>query len=99
MSSDVTSPSENEYLVVTSIACTRWILVVEVLLRDLCAAAFLTSYVTSMLYTIEPLDLMTFAGVTAALLFVSLMASSVPAYRAARMDPMKTLLDQIRRAF
>ena len=58
------------------------------------AAVLLTNYMASMLYTIRPLDPVTFAGVTAILLLVSLIASTVPAYRAARLDPMKTLRDQ-----
>ena len=58
------------------------------------ASALLTSYMTSMLFTVRPLDALTFASVTAILLFVSFIASSVPAYRAARLDPMKTLRDQ-----
>lgn len=58
------------------------------------AAALLTDAMASMLYTIQPLDAATFAGVTAIFLLVALAASSVPAYRAARLDPMKTLRDQ-----
>ena len=58
------------------------------------AAALLTEYMRTMLYNVEPLDSSTFAGVTAVLLLVSLLASTVPAYRAARLDPMRTLRDQ-----
>ena len=57
----------------------------------LAASWLLTDSIESMLYNIQPLDATTFAGVTALLLLVSLIASSVPAYRAARFDPMKTL--------
>ena len=39
-------------------------------------------------------DPVTFAAVTALLLLVSLAASTVPAYRAARLDPMETLREQ-----
>ena len=60
----------------------------------LIASAFLTRYLTSILFNVQPLDATTFAGVTAILLLVSLISSSVPAYRAARLDPMKTLRDQ-----
>ena len=60
----------------------------------LIASAFLTRYLTSLLFGVQPLDAATFASVTAILLLVSLIASSVPAYRAARLDPMKTLRDQ-----
>jgi putative ABC transport system permease protein len=54
----------------------------------------LTRYLSSMLYTIKPLDPVTLLSVTAILLFVSLIASTAPAWRAARLDPMKTLRDQ-----
>ncbi len=60
----------------------------------LAASALLTSYLTKMLFTIRPLDAVTFASVTSVVLLVSLIASSFPAYRAARLDPMKTLRDQ-----
>ncbi len=58
------------------------------------ASALLTRYMASLLFHVQPLDAATFASVTAVLLFVSLIASSVPAFRAARLDPMKTLRDQ-----
>jgi len=60
----------------------------------LAASVFLTRYLTSMLFSVQPLDAITFASVTAILLLVALMASSLPAYRAARLDPIKTLRDQ-----
>jgi ABC-type lipoprotein release transport system permease subunit len=43
---------------------------------------------------VKPFDPLTFAAVSAVLLVVSLVASSVPAYRAARLDPMQTLREQ-----
>jgi predicted permease len=54
----------------------------------------LTRYLASMLYTIKPLDPVTLLSVTGILLLVSFLASSAPAWRAARLDPMKTLRDQ-----
>jgi predicted permease len=54
----------------------------------------LTRYMASMLFTIKPLDPLTLLSVTAILLLVSVLASTAPAWRAARMDPMKTLRDQ-----
>ncbi|HEY3929703.1 MAG TPA: ABC transporter permease [Candidatus Koribacter sp.] len=54
----------------------------------------LTRYMASMLYSIKPLDPVTMLSVTAILLLVSLLASTAPAWRAARLDPMKTLRDQ-----
>ena len=58
------------------------------------ASALLTGYLSNMLFGIQPLDGVTFASVTAVLLLVSVVSSSVPAYRAALLDPMKTLRDQ-----
>jgi predicted permease len=60
----------------------------------LAASAFLTRYLSSILFNVPALDVVTFLSVSAILLLVSLGASSVPAYRAARLDPMKTLRDQ-----
>ena len=58
------------------------------------ASALLTRFLGSMLYGVEPLDPITFLCVAALLLVVSTVASLVPASRAARLDPMKTLRDQ-----
>jgi predicted permease len=54
----------------------------------------LTRYMASMLYSIKPLDPTTLLSVTAILLVVSLIASTAPAWRAARLDPMKTPREQ-----
>ena len=54
----------------------------------------LTRFMQEMLYGVKPFDPLTFVAVSAVLLLVSLVASSVPAYRAARLDPMKTLREQ-----
>ncbi|ABF39623.1 ABC efflux pump, inner membrane subunit [Candidatus Koribacter versatilis Ellin345] len=54
----------------------------------------LTRYLSSMLYTIKPLDPVTLLTVTGILLVVAVVASTAPAWRAARLDPMKTLRDQ-----
>jgi putative ABC transport system permease protein len=59
----------------------------------LVAAMLLTRLMTGMLYGVEPLDPVTFAAVAGILLAVSLAASSAPAWRAARLDPMRTLRD------
>ena len=58
------------------------------------ASALLASSLTKILFNVQPLDAVTFASVTGLLLLVSLIASSVPAYRATRLDPMQTLRDQ-----
>jgi predicted permease len=57
-------------------------------------AAVMTRLLAGMLYGIRPTDPLTFAATAAVFLLVSIVASSVPAYRAARMDPMKTLREQ-----
>jgi ABC-type antimicrobial peptide transport system permease subunit len=60
----------------------------------LAISAMMTRLLSGMLYGIRPSDPVTFVAVTAILLLVSLVASSVPASRAARLDPMETLRDQ-----
>jgi ABC-type antimicrobial peptide transport system permease subunit len=59
----------------------------------LVAAAPLTRLMSGMLYGVEPFDPATFAIVAIILLLVSLAASSAPAWRAAQVDPMRTLRD------
>jgi len=54
----------------------------------------LTRFLQQMLYGVGRFDPATFVGVSALLLLVSLLASSVPAFRAARLDPMQTLREQ-----
>ncbi len=57
-------------------------------------SAAVTGLLKGMLFGIKPLDAVTFVGVSTVLLLVCLLASSGPAYRAARLDPVKTLRDQ-----
>jgi len=54
----------------------------------------LTNLLKGMLFGTKPLDALTFIGVSTVLLLVCLLASSGPAYRAARLDPVKTLREQ-----
>jgi predicted permease len=54
----------------------------------------LTQFMAGMLYGVKQFDPLTFVGVSAVLLLVSAAASSLPAYRAARLDPMRTLREQ-----
>lgn len=60
----------------------------------LAISAMMTRLLGGMLYGVRPSDPITFVVVTAILLLVSLVASSVPAARAARLDPMETLREQ-----
>lgn len=58
------------------------------------ASIALTNFLRGMLFGVRPLDALTFLVVSAVLLLVCLLASSGPAYRAAALDPVKTLRDQ-----
>ena len=58
------------------------------------ASLLLTRFMSELLYGVKPLDPLTFVGVSAVLMLVSAIASSAPAYRAARLDPMRTLREQ-----
>lgn len=57
----------------------------------LAAAFILTRVMSSLLYGISPLDPITFAGFSILLLLVALMASYLPARRAARINPIGAL--------
>jgi putative ABC transport system permease protein len=55
------------------------------------AALMLTRLMRSLLYGVPPTDLVTYAAVAAGLLVIALVASYVPARRAARIDPAAAL--------
>ena len=57
----------------------------------LLAAALLARVIASQLYGIAPFDVPTFLGVAALLVLVALLASLLPALRAARVDPITVL--------
>ena len=54
----------------------------------------LSRFISSLLYQVSTTDPMTIAAVTALLTAVALLACLVPAWRAARLDPMVVLRDQ-----
>jgi putative ABC transport system permease protein len=60
-------------------------------LVGLAGAAAASQVLVSMLFGISPLDPATYLGVIAVLGVVALVACSVPAWRAARVDPATTL--------
>jgi predicted permease len=64
------------------------------LAAGLVVSALVTRLLTGMVYGIRPTDGVTFSVATGVLLLVSLAASSLPAYRAARLDPIETLREQ-----
>jgi ABC-type antimicrobial peptide transport system permease subunit len=55
------------------------------------AAIGATQLIASMLFGIEPFDLLTYGAVAALLLAVAFVACYAPAFRAARVDPAITL--------
>jgi putative ABC transport system permease protein len=56
------------------------------------AGAFgLTRYLTTLLFGVQPIDLMTFVVVAAILIVVALLACVIPARRAAKVDPLVAL--------
>jgi len=54
-------------------------------------AAVSTRIVANQIYSVSPLDPLTFAGVGLALMAIAFLASYIPAYRAAKVDPMVAL--------
>ena len=55
------------------------------------ASLALTRLISGLLFEVRSTDPVTFAATAALLLLVSIAASSAPAFRASRLDPMKTL--------
>jgi len=54
-------------------------------------AIAVTRYLTSLLFGVKPIDVVTFIGVAVVLALVVLIACLVPARRAARIDPLEAL--------
>ncbi len=63
-------------------------------MAGLVVAVGATRFLTALLYRVKPLDLLTFSCVSLLLLFVALLATFAPAYRASRSDPMTILRAQ-----
>jgi putative ABC transport system permease protein len=60
----------------------------------LIGAALLSRVVASMLYSVTPFDPLTFATIPLVLLIVALVATLIPAGRAATVDPVMALRDE-----
>ena len=60
----------------------------------LAAALALGRVLSSVIYGVSARDLVTFGSVSLLLTAVGLFASIIPAYRATRVDPMKTLREE-----
>ena len=61
------------------------------ILAGLLAAAVASQALRTQLFEVAPTDLTTYLVVSVVLLAVSLLASSVPAFRAARVDPLRAI--------
>jgi ABC-type lipoprotein release transport system permease subunit len=55
------------------------------------AAISLTTYIQTLLYNVDRLDVTAFTGMSALMVAVALLASYVPARRASRVDPVVAL--------
>ena len=60
----------------------------------LMGAVFLSSYMTTLLYNVQPTDPAVYAAVSLMLIAVALFASYLPARRASRIDPLIALRDE-----
>ena len=60
----------------------------------LLAAVGLTTYIQTLLFDVPRLDVIAFAGMSAVMLAVALLASYIPALRASRVDPVIALRNE-----
>jgi predicted permease len=67
------------------------VLVIGGVAVGLLAALFATRLLQTLLYGVQPADLLTFTTVPVALAFVALFASAIPARRAAEVDPIAAI--------
>jgi ABC-type antimicrobial peptide transport system permease subunit len=58
------------------------------------AAWWLSRYISSQLYEVTPVDVASYAGAAALLTVVAMLATVLPARRAARIEPMRALRDE-----
>jgi putative ABC transport system permease protein len=61
------------------------------IVAGLCGALVLTQFMRSLIFGVSTSDPLTFAAVTVLLLLISVVASYLPALRAARVDPIQAL--------
>ncbi len=66
-------------------------LAVPGILLGVAGALYLTRFLESMLYDVQPTDAATFAQIIALVAVAAAVAAWVPARRAARTDPMRVL--------
>ena len=60
----------------------------------LIGAAMLSRYMTTLLFNVQPTDPGVYAAVSLVLIVVALLASYLPARRAARIDPLIALREE-----
>jgi putative ABC transport system permease protein len=77
--------------IVALIICESLSLVAGGAIVGVCGALAVTRALGGLLFEVKPNDPMTFVVSVGALLFVGVLASLVPAFRAARVDPITTL--------
>ncbi len=61
----------------------------------LAAALACTRLLTTLLYNVQPTDFATFGTVSALLISTAVVASLIPAWRASKTDPARTLRSQL----
>lgn len=64
------------------------------IVTGLIVAVLLSRYITTLLFGVKPTDPLVYVAVSAALLLVALLASYLPARRAAAIDPLVALRDE-----